>query len=80
MVFAKNSVGKEFTYFDTDINSIPSGEMSMLSTPLIGYKTEDRFDNFFYPYKLKRNKLFIDTEKTFRLKTKPYLLLGIYNL
>jgi tetratricopeptide (TPR) repeat protein len=80
MVFAKNSVGKEFTYFDTDINSFPSGGMSMLTKPIVGYKTEDRFDNFFYPYKINKNKLFVDPERTFRLKTKPYLLLGIYNL
>jgi len=80
MVFAKNSVGKEFTYFDTNINSYPAGDMALLSTPLVGYKTEDRIDNFFYTYKSNNNKLFVDTEKTFRLREKPYLFFGIYNL
>jgi GWxTD domain-containing protein len=80
MVFVKNTVGKEFTYFDMDIESKPQGAMAMLSTPVLGYKLEDRADNFFSPYRLKRRKLFVDTDKTFRVKERPYLWLGVYNL
>ena len=80
MVFLKNTVGKEFTYFDMDIESRPEGSMAMLSTPVLGHKIEERADNFFYPYRLRNNKLFVDTDKTFRVRARPYLWVGVYNL
>jgi GWxTD domain-containing protein len=80
MVFVKNTIGKEFTYFDMDIESKPQGSMALLSTPVLGYKKEDRADNFFSPYQLQNSKLFVDTDKTFRVRERPYLWLGVYNL
>ncbi|MCK4835895.1 MAG: GWxTD domain-containing protein [Candidatus Aminicenantes bacterium] len=80
MVFLKNTVGKEFTYFDTYIESMPEGKMPMLSTPVLGYKLEQRADNFFYPYRIRDSKLFVDTDNTFRLNAKPNLWIGVYNL
>jgi tetratricopeptide (TPR) repeat protein len=80
MVYAMNSVGKEFTYFDTDITVPATDGGPILSTPVIGYKTEDNLTNFFFTYKFNRKKLFVDTEQNFRLKEKPTVSLGIYNL
>jgi GWxTD domain-containing protein len=79
-VFAMNSIGKEFTYFDSDIIVPPSNQTPVLITPVIGYKTEPHLDTFFFPYKVNNQKLYLDTEKNFRLKENPLVLLGVYNL
>lgn len=81
-VFAMNSVGKEFTYFEKkiDIPPVGVGEKPVLATPVIGYKAETQDDSFFYPYRLREKKLFVETEMNLRLKDKPVLLLGVYNL
>jgi len=80
MVFMMNSVGKEFTYFDQDITVPAPGQTPVLATPLIGYKSENQPDNFFFPYRFNDKKLFIDTEKNFKLREKPVVLIGVYNL
>jgi GWxTD domain-containing protein len=80
MVFVKNTVGKEFTYFDTDIEIRPEGQMGMLSTPVIGHKAELQPDTFFYPYKVKDRKLFVDTGNNLRLAARPMIWFGVYDL
>lgn len=80
MVYAMNSVGKEFTYFEKRIKVSPPGETPVLVTPLIGYKSELQSDNFFFPYRFDDRKLFVDTGKNLRLKEKPLVLIGVYNL
>jgi tetratricopeptide (TPR) repeat protein len=79
-VFAMNSVGKEFTYFDREIEVPASNQTPVLVTPVLGYKTEPQPDNFFFPYKFQNRKLYLDTEKNFRLKEHPRVLVGVYNL
>ena len=54
--------------------------MPNLSKPVLGYKKETQPGNFFYPYKIGNEKLFVDTENTFKLQETPYLLIGVYNL
>jgi len=80
MVFAKNSIGKEFTYFDKEVTVLPQGNRPLLSTPVVGYKTEAQDGNFFFPYKIGNQKIFVSTEKTFKLKESPILLIGAYNI
>lgn len=80
MVYAMNSVGKEFTYFEKKIKVSPPGKTPVLVTPLIGYKSELQSDNFFFPYRFNDKKLFIDPGKNFKLKEKPLVLIGAYNL
>lgn len=80
MVFAKNSIGQEFTYFDKEIKIVPTGTQAYLSRPLLGYKAEVQEANFFYPYKVNEKKLYIDTENTFKLEETPQLLVGVNNL
>jgi tetratricopeptide (TPR) repeat protein len=80
MVFAKNSIGKEFTYFDEKITIIPPGTKPHLTKPILGYKTDMQPGNFFYPYKNKEKKLYVDTENTFKLEENPYLLVGVSNI
>jgi GWxTD domain-containing protein len=80
MVYAMNSVGKEFTYFEKDIKVAPLDNTPVLATPVIGYKSELQADNFFFTYRFGDKKLFVDTGKNLRLKEKPLVLIGAYNL
>jgi GWxTD domain-containing protein len=80
MVYAMNSVGKEFTYFENKINVAPLGAAPTLITPIIGYKSELQPDNFFFSYRFDEKKLFVDTAKNLRLREKPTILIGAYNL
>jgi len=80
MVFVKNTVGKEFTYLDTDVKIPPVSNLTVLSKPVLGYKAEDQADPFFYPYKVQNQKLFVDTDGTLRLREQPTLWFGVYNL
>jgi GWxTD domain-containing protein len=79
-VYAMNSVGKEFTYFEKDIAVPPANQTPVLTAPLLGYKTEDQVDNFFFTYKFNGKKLFLDTGNNFKLREKPLVLVGVYNL
>jgi GWxTD domain-containing protein len=79
-VFAMNSVGKEFTYFETDISSPPSNQIPALLTPVVGYKLEEQTESFFFPYNFNNKKLYVDTDKTLKLKEKPVIAIGICNL
>jgi GWxTD domain-containing protein len=80
MVYAMNSVGKEFTYFEKRITVPPTGETPVLITPVMGYKSELQADTFFFPYRFDDKKLFVDAGKNFKLKEKPLVLIGAYNL
>ncbi len=80
MVFAMNSVGKEFAYFDKDITVWPRGNRTILSVPIIGFKAEDRRNHFLFPYKFNDKKLYVDPERNLRLKEQPVIHTGIYNL
>lgn len=81
-VFAMNSVGKEFTYFEKKVDIPGSGpsQKAVLATPVIGYKAESQGDSFFYPFRFADRKLFVETERNLRLKENPVILLGAYNL
>lgn len=79
-VFAMNSVGKEFTYFDKTINVPGTQAGPVLAMPVIGHKTENQMDNFLFAYRVGDKKLFVDPSKNFRLRSKPQLMLGAYNL
>jgi GWxTD domain-containing protein len=80
MVYAMNSVGKEFTYFENKIKVAPLGTAPTLISPIIGYKSELQPDNFFFSYRFDEKKLFVDTAKNLRLREKPTILIGAYNL
>ncbi len=80
VVFAENSVGKEFTYFDKDITVPAHGLKPHLATPVIGFKEETEDNNFFHTYKFINRKLSVDTERTFGLSDAPQLLVGVYDL
>lgn len=79
-VFAMNSVGREFTYFESEVIIPDFDQKTVLSTPILGHKMEEQPDNFFYPYHFNRDKLFVDTDNTYKIKEKPVAVIGVYNL
>ncbi len=79
-VLAMNTVGKEFSYFDKDIDVPAPASAPVLATPVVGYKTEDQVDSFFFPYRFNDQKLFVDVSQNFKLRETPLVLVGVYNL
>ncbi len=80
VVFVENSVGKEFSYFDTAIVVPAPGQQPHLAAPVIGYKQEIENNNFSHTYKFVDKKLSVDPVKTFSLSDTPQLLVGVYDL
>ncbi|MCP5052194.1 MAG: GWxTD domain-containing protein [bacterium] len=79
-VFAMNTVGKEFTYFDKVVDVPPVSGEPVLAIPVIGYKTENQPDSFFFTYLYGNKRLLVDTGKNFRLRETPQVAIGAYNL
>lgn len=76
-VFIQNKVGKEFSYFEKEVET-PSPKAGVhLASPVPFYKKEYMAKHFFYAYKFKNQKLYVDTEKTFGLGTVPYFLIRV---
>lgn len=80
VVFAENSVGKEFTYFDQTIRVPVPGARPYLAAPVLGHGWENEANQFFHAYKFVDHKLAVDPEKTFGLDDVPQVLVGVYDL
>jgi len=80
LVYAKNAVGNEFTYFDKTIKVQPDSDMPFLSAPLVSNQLEDKAQNILTPFQIEKKRINIDTDRTFRIKEKPFLVVGAYNL
>lgn len=80
LVYAKNAIGKEFTYFEKEIKIQPDSDMPFLSTPLISSQLEDKDPNLLTPFQTDKKRIGIDTDRTFQIKEKPILIVGAYNL
>jgi GWxTD domain-containing protein len=79
VVFIENSVGKEFTYYDREINVPAEPGSPVLATPVLGYQTEENRSPFYSPYKFQDKKLVIDTDKVFSGSEIPIILIGVYH-
>lgn len=79
-VFAMNPVGKEFTYFDKEIEIPANNKGPGLTTPVVGYKAEDQVDSFFLPYRCNNQKLYVDPSLNFKLREKPHVFVSACNL
>lgn len=80
LVFARNAVGKEFTYFEKSVTVHPDSDMPFLTSPLVSYKLDDQELNLLTPFQIEKKRINIDPDKTFLVKEKPILVLGAYNL
>jgi GWxTD domain-containing protein len=80
LVFAENSVGKEFTYFDKVLVAPGNNAVPFLATPLVGFRREPVGDNFFASYRFAGSRLCIDSDSTFGTNEMPVVLVGAYNL
>ena len=65
IVLLQNSVGKEFTIFEKDLEISEPGGPPHLSGLAVGYELKDYDRDIFLPYKLLEKKLFIDPSRTF---------------
>jgi len=79
-VFLQNKVGKEFCYFDKELNIPSQTAVTYLAPPIPFYKKEYQDNNFFCAYTFNNQKLSVDTDKSFALNRVPFFLMGIYNL
>lgn len=79
-VFGMNTVGKEFIFFETDVVVPAIDDNPILSTPIVGHKRDDQTDNFFFTYNYDNRKLYVDTERNFKLKERPFVAVGAYNI
>ncbi len=80
LVFARNAVGKEFTYFEKNVSVRPDSDMPFLAPPLVTYKLEDKTLNLLTPFQTERNRINIDPDQIFQVREKPILVAGVYNL
>lgn len=79
-VFLQNKVGKEFCFFNKELNIPSQKAVTYLAFPIPFYKKEYQDNNFFCAYKFNNQKLSVDTDKSFALNRVPFFLMGIYNL
>ena len=79
VVFIENSVGKEFAYYDREINVPAESGSPILATPVLGYQIEENKSPFYSPYKFQDKKLVTDTDKVFSGSEIPIVLVGVYN-
>jgi GWxTD domain-containing protein len=80
LVYAKNTVGKEFTYFEQAVRVQPDSAMPFLGTPLVSNQMDDKEPYLLIPFQTESKRLHIDTDRTFVVKAKPTLIIGAYNL
>ncbi len=80
MVYAKNAVGNEFTFFEKTITVKPDSDMPFISTPLVTNRLDDKELHILTPFQTERKRISIDTDRIFQLKEKPTLVVGAYNI
>lgn len=80
LVFARNAVGKEFTYFEKDVSVRPDSDMPFLASPLVSYRLDDKAPHMLTPFQTDRKRININPENLFQVKEKPVMTAGVYNL
>lgn len=80
LVYAKNSVGKEFTYFEQPVRVQPESTMPYLTTPLVSTHVDVKEITLLTPFQTENKRVQIDTDRTYPIKEKPTLIVGAYNL
>jgi len=80
MVYARNIVGQEFTYFEKRIKVQPDSDIPFLASPLISYRLEEKEPDMLTPFQAGKKRIIIDTDRIFIKNEKPILTTGVYNL
>lgn len=76
-VLYKNSVGKEFSIYEKDIEVKDNESNSVIFTPIIGYKIEDYKKDFHTAFKVMNKRLFTEPDDTYSLSDKVSIVLNI---
>ncbi len=79
IILLQNSVGKEFSLYEGDIEIPDESGPPRLSGPFIGYKLENYGPQLHIPYKVQDRKLVIDPKNTFASGENLALLLNVAN-
>ncbi len=65
IILLQNSVGKEFTTFESDIHNPEETGAPRIDSLLLGYRFQSYQTNLHIPFKVQDSKLFIDPKKNF---------------
>ena len=78
-VLIQNSVGKEFSVFETEISIPTASDLSQIMGPVLGYEFQDSTVYTSVPFKLNDKKLLIDPKDTFSPKEDVAILFNVLN-
>lgn len=76
----KNSVGKEFTLLEKNINAEKNSGTPQIIGPFVGYKFQEYETEIHIPYKILNEKLVLDPAKSFSSTDDVALMLVVFNL
>jgi len=79
-ILLQNSVGKEFTTMEKNINILPAAPKAALLGPFIGYKLQRFNRDQHLPFKFGEEKLIIDPKMTFSAADQMEVMVGLENL
>ncbi len=78
-ILIQNSVGKEFSVFETEISIPEATGLPRIMGPVLGYELQDSTAYTSVPFKLNDKKLLIDPKDTFSPKENVAFLFNILN-
>ncbi len=78
-ILIQNSVGKEFSVFETEISIPAATDLPRIIGPVLGYEFQDSTANINLPFKLNDKKLSIDPKDTFSPKENVAFLFNVMN-
>ncbi len=79
-ILLTNTVGKQFSLLEKDIDVPPAGTAPALEGPVIGYKFETYRRDVHIPFKVLDQKLVVDPKKTFSQKDSLAVFFNVLNV
>ncbi len=80
IVLIQNSVGKEFSVFEKDVNVPESTGLPGIISPVLGFKAEQQKDPLHMPFKVAETKILVDPENTISPSEEVVLLFNLVNI
>jgi GWxTD domain-containing protein len=80
IVLLQNSVGKEFSVFETDITIPENPHETGIDAFLVGYDSQKYSGNLHIPFKIMDTKLLIDPKNTFSVGDSLHFLVNMINV
>jgi GWxTD domain-containing protein len=79
-ILLTNTVGKQFSLLEKDIEVPPAGTVPTLEGPVVGYKFETYRRDVHIPFKVVDQKLVVDPKKTFSNKDNLAVFFNVLNI